>query len=112
MKKIGMILIIIGLVGPIILLMFFGENWFPAGNVGIVSSIIHSELVFVENTDKNEDTTKINMPDWGEDNPTENEMSDFEEYNFKISITFRYVLGLGLVSILLGSIILIKEFNL
>jgi hypothetical protein len=113
-KKTGIFLIIIGFTLPLILLMFFGDNWVPAKQVGIIYSIMNSELKLfsyeVESDNENGATT------WGdlEKNKESNDRFAYLDVTKdKIaSIPFRYVAGTGLIFIILGTSIIIKELTL
>lgn len=99
-KKLGYILIILGVFLPLLLLMFFGDDWYPAKQSGIIYSILNSKIVFVEEEKhpiKFYGKTKVDLS-----------YLDVDE----VSISFRYLAGSGLIFILIGSAILIKELEL
>ena len=104
-KKIGAALIISGFLIPLILLLFFGDNWVPTNQLGIIFSIMNTDLKFYES----EYLNKINEN-------KEYDVFDLELHAEKnkeerFTIPFRYFVGSGLISIVLGSFIFIKEMN-
>jgi hypothetical protein len=113
MKKVGITLIILGFLIPLILLLFFGDNWVPEKQVGIIYSIINSDLsLFKYKKDKIirlEDSEGIT---WDDFTLIEEEGYITKKTYEKYSISFRYVAGLGLISIILGSLIIIREYYL
>ena len=110
-KKIGAALIISGFLIPLILLLFFGDNWVPTNQLGIIFSIMNTDLKFYEseylnqiNKNKKYDTDIFDLPLYSK----EDKEKDKEE---RFTIPFRYAVGGGLISIVLGSFIFIKEMN-
>ena len=98
-KKIGAALIISGFLIPLILLLFFGDNWVPTNQLGIIFSIMNADLKFYESEYLNK--TKENKYDLKRYSEKEKEE--------RFTIPFRYAVGGGLISIISGGFILIKE---
>jgi hypothetical protein len=96
MKKIGVFLIVGGLMIPLLLLLFFGNNWVPSKKVGLLYSIMNAEITY-----KNEEYKKMEKS---------NERFGFLNYvnAVKYTIPFRYLAGGGLIFICIGGFIFIR----
>lgn len=99
LKKVGYILIILGIFLPLLLLMFYGENWVPSKQAGIIYSIMNAQITY-----ENEDYKKLEK---------DNDRFSYLSYPNakKYTIQFRHAVGSGLISIVLGGFILIKEMK-
>ncbi|PTV94429.1 hypothetical protein C8C76_1323 [Halanaerobium saccharolyticum] len=103
----GAALIISGFLIPLILLLFFGNDWVSVKQVGIIYNIMNADLRFYESEYLNKieqdgyvDIKKMNYEgkiyiDW--------EKTSEEYKEDKYTIPFRYAAGSGLISIILGS---------
>jgi len=118
--KTGIILIIAGIIIPLVMFLFWGDRYVP--QAGLIYNMKNSKLVFKEGY-KSSKKNKTGLPtqeileDWAsEDEDIKEDKGKYEEpdeYTFEFSeeksIPFKYVSGVGLLVVLLGVGLVIKE---